>query len=337
MKLLILGIVIVFGSTTIVIGQQGRGGTPAVQAETRAKVIAELAAATVGKSVKNLPFSAEEVSESVQTLADGNRIVRSSTGRIYRNGQGRVRREHSGGAGGMMGSLYMTSPGVSILSPAEGNKYLLDSTEKTAKVLELTQGQRELWIASTAKAPTPEAHEKVAIELKRQIESEVRVREPMVVTGAGTGFATTVTGQGFDTTWVTSGGTRYETRTEDLGTRDFEGVSAEGTRRITTIPANAIGNELPIETVYERWYSKDIGMVVYSKNTDPRFGEQTYKLTNIVRAEPDPSLFSVPTEYRRIVEPGAVYRINSTTPRPAKSPTPARTVNVVSPAASSKP
>lgn len=332
-----LGIVIVFGSSTIVIGQEGRGGTPAVQAETRAKFIAELSSATVGQSVKNLPFSAEEVSESVQTLADGNRIVRSSTGKIYRNGQGRVRREHSGGTGGMMGSFYMTSPGVSILSPAEGNKYLLNSTDKTARVLELTQGQRELVIAGAAKAHTDETREKVAVELKHQIESEVRVREPMVVTGSGTGFATTITGQGFDTTWTTSGGSRYETRTEDLGTRDFEGVSAEGTRRITTIPANAIGNELPIETVYERWYSKDLGMVVYSKNADPRFGEQTYRLTNIIRAEPDPSLFSVPTEYRRIGEPGTVYRINSTSPKPAKSASPARTVNVVSPAASSKP
>ncbi len=332
-----LGIVIVFGSSTIVIGQEVRVATPAVQAETRARVIAELASATAGQSVKNLPFSAEEVSESIQTLADGNRIVRSSTGKIYRNGQGRVRREHSGGTGGMMGSFYMTSPGVSILSPAEGNKYLLDSTDKTARVLELTQGQRELVIAGTAKAPTAEAREKIEVELKRQLESEVRVREPMVVSGSGTGFATTVTGQGYDATWVTSGGSRYETRTEDLGTRDFEGVSAEGTRRITTIPANAIGNELPIETVYERWYSKDLGMVVYSKNTDPRFGEQTYRLTNIVRTEPDPSLFSVPTEYRRIGEPGTVYRINNAGTEGVRRVEPAKAVQTVSSPAKVKP
>ena len=140
-QLLMLGIVIVVGSTTIVLGQQGRGEAPAAQVETHARVIAELAAVSTGQSVKNYPFSAEEVNESVQTLADGNRIVRGSTGKIYRNSEGRVRREHSGGTGGMMGSFYMTSPGVSILSPGEGHKYLLDSHQRQ-KTIELEQGER---------------------------------------------------------------------------------------------------------------------------------------------------------------------------------------------------
>ncbi len=335
--LLMLGIIITVGSTTIVLGQQGRAGTPAVQAETRAKVVAELAAVSSGQSVKNSPFSAEEVNESVQTLADGNRIVRSTTGKIFRNSEGRTRREHSGGTGGMMGSFYFTTPGVSILSPAEGHKYLLDSNQKTARIIELEQGQKELVIAQTARAVNQADHARAAVELREKIESEVKLREPMIVTGQGTGFATTVTAQGGTSAFTATGvGTRYDTKTEDLGTRDFEGVSAEGTRRITIIPAGAIGNELPIETVYERWYSKDLGMVVYSKNSDPRFGEQTYKLTNIVRAEPDPSLFSVPTEYRRIAEPTNVYRISETTQqvRPAVV---TRAVNSTAPVKKTKP
>ncbi|MBK6724244.1 MAG: hypothetical protein IPG58_13560 [Acidobacteria bacterium] len=105
---------------------------------------------------------------------------------------------------------------------------------------------------------------------------------------------------------LSNASSKYDVKTEDLGTRDFEGVSAEGTRRTTTIPAEAIGNERPIEIVYERWFSKELGLVVYSKNSDPRFGEQTYKLTNVIRAEPDPSLFAVPT--RRTGEPATVYR-----------------------------
>ena len=108
-----------------------------------------------------------------------------------------------------------------------------------------------------------------------------------------------------------------ETKTEDLGTRDFDGVQAEGTRRVTTIPAGAIGNERPIETVYERWYSKELQMVVMSKHSDPRFGEQTYRLTNIVRAEPDPSLFSVPSGYKVVSEnaaaSGQYYRVAAKT------------------------
>jgi hypothetical protein len=37
-----------------------------------------------------------------------------------------------------------------------------------------------------------------------------------------------------------------------------------------------------------------------SKHNDPRFGEQTYRLTNIVRSEPDASLFTVPNGYKLI-------------------------------------
>lgn len=313
MKSIIAGIIFVVGSTTIVIGQQPRASTPAVEVETRAKLIAELAATAV-RSVKNSPFSAEEVNESVQTLADGNRIVRSSTGKIYRNSEGRLRREHSGGTGGMYGSFYATAPRVSVLSPAEGQKYLFDTNEKTARVVELTQSHTELVIAQS------EEERAKSVELLRR-EAPAAGRQPLAIAGSGaggTGFATTVTSGSPGFSYTTTVGGRYETRTEDLGTRDFEGVSAEGTRRVTTIPAGAIGNELPIETVYERWFSKDLGMVVYSKNSDPRFGEQTYRLTNIMRTEPDPTLFNIPSNYKVSSEPGTVYRIGNTQPRQVK-------------------
>jgi len=45
------------------------------------------------KLVKGAPYSAEAVTESVQTLADGNRIVRKNSSHIYRDGEGRTRRE----------------------------------------------------------------------------------------------------------------------------------------------------------------------------------------------------------------------------------------------------
>ena len=52
-----------------------------------------------------------------------------------------------------------------------------------------------------------------------------------------------------------------------------------------------------IEVVTETWYSPDLQVVVMSKTSDPRFGESVYQLTNITRAEPDPSLFAVPSGY----------------------------------------
>jgi TonB family protein len=90
---------------------------------------------------------------------------------------------------------------------------------------------------------------------------------------------------------------KVESRTEQLGTQMVEGVAAEGTRQINTIPAGAIGNEGPIEIVSERWYSPELQMVILMKHVDPRYGESTQRLTNIDRSEPDASLFQVPDGY----------------------------------------
>ena len=87
-------------------------------------------------------------------------------------------------------------------------------------------------------------------------------------------------------------------KTESLGKRNIEGVVAEGTRTTTTIPAGDMGNDRPIEIVSERWLSPELQTVVMTRNNDPRFGETTYRLTNIVRAEPPRSLFEVPPDYQ---------------------------------------
>src|SRR5262249_52265155 len=42
--------------------------------------------------------------------------------------------------------------------------------------------------------------------------------------------------------------------TESLGSREFDGVRADGKRTTRTIPAGAIGNEKPIAIVSERWF-----------------------------------------------------------------------------------
>ena len=86
-------------------------------------------------------------------------------------------------------------------------------------------------------------------------------------------------------------------KTEDLGTQTINGVVATGTRITRTIPAGAIGNAQPLVTVHERWVSTDLKVPVMIKTTDPRSGTSVTELTNINRAEPDPSLFTVPSDY----------------------------------------
>jgi hypothetical protein len=88
-----------------------------------------------------------------------------------------------------------------------------------------------------------------------------------------------------------------EPKTESLGKQMMEGVEVEGTRTTRTIAAGEIGNEQPINIVTERWYSPELNMVVYHKFSDPRFGETVHKLLNVQRAEPNPSLFQVPSDY----------------------------------------
>jgi hypothetical protein len=86
-------------------------------------------------------------------------------------------------------------------------------------------------------------------------------------------------------------------KTEDLGTQVIQGVSAQGTRITRVIPAGREGNEKEIDIVTETWYSPDLQVVVMSKTSDPRFGDSVYQLNAISRTEPDPALFTVPSDY----------------------------------------
>src|SRR3989442_6405918 len=73
--------------------------------------------------VKGAPYSAELTTEHIQTLADGNRIVQKTTGRVYRDSQGRVRREEDRPAGAS----------ISIVDAVAGVTYTLDPVRKTAR------------------------------------------------------------------------------------------------------------------------------------------------------------------------------------------------------------
>ncbi len=87
------------------------------------------------------------------------------------------------------------------------------------------------------------------------------------------------------------------TVTENLGTQTINGVTATGTRITHTIPAGAEGNSLPIQIVRETWISDELKVPVLIKHSDPRTGTTTTQLTNIVRAEPDATLFTAPAGY----------------------------------------
>ncbi len=86
-----------------------------------------------GQVVKGKPFSAEVAVESTQTLSDGNRISRRVTARLYRDRDGRVRRDTQVAA---LGPWQADASGPMELSflhdPVAGAGYTLNARSRTA-------------------------------------------------------------------------------------------------------------------------------------------------------------------------------------------------------------
>src|SRR5882672_11059639 len=112
MRRLAIAIVVICAVPTVY-GQEGRRG---VAPFIRARVESE--------TVKGAPYSAEVINQSIQTLSDGNKIVRTTTSRVYRDSEGRVRREEDRPSG---------SPGITISDPVAGNSWVLDVDSHVAR------------------------------------------------------------------------------------------------------------------------------------------------------------------------------------------------------------
>jgi len=261
---------------------------PAPSPETAAKVTIEKAAAAgmrakvavEARTIANAPYSAEAVTESTQVLADGNRIARKTITRIFRDGEGRTRREQVNDNG--------VVESVSIVDPVQHLSYVLQPESRTAYRDFVLIG---LPTMLRSKMEGVEAtDEKLALAVQAKLDLEQQRRQggppppppPAPVPEGRMGFERMPAGQ---------------TVREDLGRQNIEGVVATGSRSTTTIPAGAIGNLQPIQVVSEQWFSPDLQVLVVTKHTDPRSGETTYRLQSIVRAEPDRSLFTVPPDY----------------------------------------
>ena len=224
-----------------------------------------------GKVVKGAPYSAEAVTESVQTLADGNRITRRSTAAVARDSQGRTRRESD--LSGIPALPTEAAPRLAFINdPVSNTHYIVDETNRTVRKLSVrhsvtSDGKTfERKIAIAGPGIEAEDHVRMApapgLVLERMKHDKANEKE------------------------------------ENLGTREFEGVRATGTRRTITIPAGEIGNDRAIEIVSEQWHSPELQTLVYSRHSDPRMGETSFRLMRISRAEPPPSLFEVPADYK---------------------------------------
>jgi hypothetical protein len=213
------------------------------------------------KTVTGAPFTASATTQTTQVLPNGTHINRTSAGAVYRDSQGRTRREETVDAMGPVASAGGAARlMVFIHDPVASSAYVLNPRDKTAHTM----------VFAGRRGPGP---------------------------SGGPGSTDAVTGAPPNPHAAHSGGS---VKTESLGTQVIEGVTVEGTRRTMTIPAGAIGNDQAIQSVSERWYSAELQVVVKSVHNDPRFGETVYQLTNIRRGEQPSTLFEVPADYTAV-------------------------------------
>jgi hypothetical protein len=89
----------------------------------------------------------------------------------------------------------------------------------------------------------------------------------------------------------------YVTR-EDIGHQVILGVDTAGTRETVTYNPGVIGNDQKINLTREYWYADQLGINLLSKRTDPSFGTQLFKITEIDLSEPDAVLFELPKDFK---------------------------------------
>jgi hypothetical protein len=250
------------GGTTV----NGRGGGDWVQFQFQQAGTIGAVRTGGGIAIRNYatvvgsPVSATEERKSVQKLGDGTEISTSDTDQFYRDRNGRTRVEET-----LAGRTAIT-----IMDPVARVAVNLNTVTKIARKTAFGGG-----VNQTA----------VALDL-------LKVREQELADKTNAAPAATVAGGG-------RGGRGMANNTvfEDLGVQMQNGVLATGTRNTRTIPQGQIGNNRDIHVVDEHWYSEDLQMLVKSINSDPRFGETTYELTNISQDDPDPALFQIPADY----------------------------------------
>jgi hypothetical protein len=208
--------------------------------------------------VTGAPFSGTETTTSTQTLANGSNITHTSTTTIYRDSSGRVRTEITRPA--RPGSNEAPQTIVTISDPVAGVVHNLDTANKVSRDMTIR-------------------------------------RPPADANGQPRPVRTAPQGAGQDR--VFRGGQQNDPHVahETLIGQSIGGVYATGTRTTRTVPAGTQGNSQDLQMVHEVWTSTDLKIPVLVKETDPIRGTTTRQMSNITRAEPDPSLFQVPAGY----------------------------------------
>ncbi len=246
-----------------------------------------------GKVVKGAPYSAEAITEMTRTLADGTRIVNKHTTQMARDKDGRTRRENNFANLSPFQSANADAPRmVTITDPVAREVFILNYNDKTARKIKM--GEPAVFRSEKVEGNRKEiVEEKIHVSVSHKSEGGAPPPDVMftIPDGPAPMGAVTAMRLPFDS---------KNSKSEKLPAQTMEGVRVEGTRNTHTIPAGSIGNDREIVSTNESWYSSDLQMVIFSKNTDPLVGETIYRVQNLRRAEPDPSLFKIPADFKLV-------------------------------------
>ncbi|MBI5269088.1 MAG: hypothetical protein HY856_05370 [Burkholderiales bacterium] len=135
--------------------------------------LAELGSARV---VKGAPYCADALHETVQTLADGNRIVRRQQSRLCRDGEGRTRQELDRGGRQV----------VWLRDPVARQVWLLDPAQKTAR--RLGDGMHGHWFNESA-LPAQDAEAWRAFAERAREQARAAAEQGRAAAGQGRGAA----------------------------------------------------------------------------------------------------------------------------------------------------
>jgi hypothetical protein len=237
--------------------------------------------------VKGRPFCATITTEHTQVFADGNRIHTTEDSTLCRDSEGRTRREADLNLLGAVPQKSATKL-VTIVDPAAGFRYVLDTNEKVA---------RKMAIPSLPSLP-PGGPNTASGYAAKAGGVGTMVYEAGGVAGPNVFFKKLGPNSGESTP-----------TTEYLGDQTIEGIHATGTRVTTTIPSGSMGNEQPMLVISESWYSPELKATVMMKHNDPWAGELKTQFMSVNVSEPDRSLFTVPSNYKILDEKTTPFMI----------------------------
>jgi hypothetical protein len=86
-------------------------------------------------------------------------------------------------------------------------------------------------------------------------------------------------------------------RTENLGARIIDGLETVGTRTTTTLDPGTIGNDKPVVNNTETWRAEQLAINLVSIRKGPLIGTQTFTITDLNAAPPDPQFFQLPAGF----------------------------------------